>query len=170
MEAGGDWKLPWEGGCRCGAVRFRISAPPLMSAVCHCRGCQQMTGSAFTTTLFVPDEGFALIDGEVVPGGTGSPGVRHQHCDRCKSWVFTVAEPSMGFTNVRATLLDDAGWFVPFIETQTAEKLPWVSTPAVHSYDRFPAPPEFPGLIAEHAERGARPLAAPAAAFADTLA
>jgi hypothetical protein len=116
-----------------------------------------MTGSAFSTTLFVPDEGFAMVDGATVPGGAGAPEVRHHHCDRCKSWVFTTAEPAMGFTNVRATLLDDAAWFAPFIETQTAEKLSWVSVPAVHSYERFPEPPEFPALIAEHAQRGARP-------------
>ena len=24
-----DWKLPWDGGCRCGKVRFRVSAEPL---------------------------------------------------------------------------------------------------------------------------------------------
>ena len=30
-----DWKLPWEGGCRCGEVRFRVTAPPLLSAACH---------------------------------------------------------------------------------------------------------------------------------------
>ena len=152
-----DWKLPWEGGCRCGAVRFRISGPPLMSAVCHCRGCQRMTGSAFSTTLFVPEDGFALLAGETVLGGAMPADARHHHCDSCKGWVFTTAEPSMGFVNVRATLLDDAAWFAPFIETQTAEKLPWASTPAVHSYERFPQPADFPALIAEHAERGARP-------------
>jgi hypothetical protein len=157
QDTGQDWKLPWEGGCRCGAVRFRIGAPPLMSAVCHCRGCQRMTGGAFSTTLFVPADGFALIQGEPVLGGARSPEVRHHHCDACKSWVFTTAEPSMGFVNVRATLLDDASWFAPFIETQTVEKLPWVATPAAYSYERFPDPAEFPPLIAEHAERGARP-------------
>ena len=26
-----DWKLPWEGGCRCGEVRFRVTSPPFLS-------------------------------------------------------------------------------------------------------------------------------------------
>ena len=26
-----EWNLPWNGGCRCGQVRFRISAPPLVT-------------------------------------------------------------------------------------------------------------------------------------------
>ena len=156
-QAGGDWKLPWDGGCRCGAVRFRISAPPLVSAVCHCRGCQRMSGSAFSTTLIVPEGGFSVTEGETVLGGAPSPDLRHQHCDRCKSWVFTRMEPSMGFTNVRATLLDDAGWFVPFLESFTAEKLPWAATGARHSFEGFPDRSRFGPLMAEYAEHGARP-------------
>jgi hypothetical protein len=33
-----DWKLPWEGGCLCGEIRFRVGAPPLLTMACHCRG------------------------------------------------------------------------------------------------------------------------------------
>jgi hypothetical protein len=43
-------KLPIEGGCRCGRVRFRLAEQPWLEAACHCRGCQRMTASAFSTT------------------------------------------------------------------------------------------------------------------------
>ena len=33
-----DWNLPWEGGCRCGQVRFRISQPPLLYPYWHQAG------------------------------------------------------------------------------------------------------------------------------------
>ena len=42
------WKLPWNGGCRCGAVRLRVTKPPLLAAACHCTGCQSMSASAFS--------------------------------------------------------------------------------------------------------------------------
>jgi hypothetical protein len=34
-----DWKLPWDGGCRCGEVRVRVTKPPLLAGACHCTGC-----------------------------------------------------------------------------------------------------------------------------------
>ena len=34
-----------EGGCQCGAVRYRITAPVVRANLCHCRMCQRATGS-----------------------------------------------------------------------------------------------------------------------------
>lgn len=139
--------LPWAGGCRCGKIRFRATKPPLMTAVCHCHGCQRMTASAFSTTLILPADALEILEGEPVPGGLHGDQARHCHCDWCKSWLFTRLAPEFGAVNVRATMLDDASWFSPFIETQTAERLSWVATPARRSFARFPAPSDFPALI-----------------------
>ena len=152
-----EWKLPWEGGCRCGGLRFRIDAPPLLASICHCRGCQRMSASTFSTTLTIPSAGFAVTQGEAVVGGLHAEEVHHYHCGHCKSWVFTRPGQDLGFVNVRATMLDEPGWFVPYVETQTAEKLPWVSTPAQRSYERFPPFEEWQALSAEYAQHGARP-------------
>jgi hypothetical protein len=35
-----------EGGCYCGAVRYRADGTPLMKAQCHCRECQYITGGS----------------------------------------------------------------------------------------------------------------------------
>lgn len=35
------------GGCLCGQVRYRTAGLPSRITVCHCRWCQQRTGSAF---------------------------------------------------------------------------------------------------------------------------
>lgn len=54
-----------------------------------------------------------------------------------------------GFVNVRATMLDDPRWFVPFVETCTAEALPWAKTAATHSFANIPPPESFGPIVAE---------------------
>jgi hypothetical protein len=146
-----DWNLPWDGGCRCGQVRIRISAPPLLTMACHCTGCQRMSASAYSLSVAVPSEGFAVTQGEPVIGGLH--GRSHHHfCPYCMSWMFTRTEGFDFFVNVRATMLDDRSWFAPYIETWTSEKLPWATTPAVHSYQGVPPLETYQRLVQEYAE------------------
>lgn len=151
-----DWKLPWEGGCRCGQLRFRISAPPFLTMACHCTGCQRMTGSAFSLSVGVPAEGFAVLAGTPVVGGLRGVG-GHQFCDHCMSWVYTRPEGMAWLVNVRATMLDDPAWAAPFVETWTSERLPWAITPARHSFEALPADKDFPAMIEEFRREGPRP-------------
>jgi hypothetical protein len=151
-----DWKLPWLGGCRCGHTRLRVSAPPLLASACHCRGCQRMTASAFSLTLTVPSAGFEVTEGEPVVGGLHGP-TRHYFCPHCLSWMFTRPEGFDAFVNLRPSMLDDHDWFSPFIEVQTCEKLPWATTPALHSFAAEPAFSAYEALVAEYAGKGARP-------------
>jgi hypothetical protein len=143
--------LPWEGGCRCGQVRIRISKPPLLTMACHCSGCQTMSASAFSLSVAVPVDGFEVTAGEPVIGGLHGE-AEHNFCPHCKSWMFT--RPGRApFVNVRPSMLDDHSDFAPFIETYTSEKLAWAATPAVHSYERFPPMEAYEGLIGEYQAR-----------------
>ena len=105
-----------------------------------------MTASAHSLTLTVPAAGFRVTQGEPVIGGLHGP-TRHFGCGHCLSSVFTRPEGMDGFVNLRATMLDQQGWFVPFVEVRRDEMLPWAGTPAPH---RYPSDPDF-------AARGARP-------------
>jgi hypothetical protein len=67
------------------------------------------------------------------------------------SWLFTRPDGLDFFVNVRTPLLEERLWDEPFIETFTAEKLPWAVTPARHSYPAFPPPESYEALIAEYA-------------------
>jgi len=146
-----------EGGCRCGQVRFRMTGAPLITMACHCTGCQRMTASAFSLSVLLPEEAFEVTAGEPVVAGAGSPDLDHHFCPRCMSWMFTRPKAIGPFVNVRTTLLDDPAGLEPFIETQTAEKLPWATTPAGESFERFPAMDDFGRLIAAYAQRNAAP-------------
>ena len=149
----GDPSLPKEGQCRCGQVRFRITAPPLLTMACHCTGCQRMSASAYSLSAAIPSEGFAVVQGEPVIGGLHGPN-RHFFCPHCLTWLFTRPDGLDQFVNIRPTMLDDAVWSTPFIETFTSEKLPWAVTPAVHSYETYPPMDAYGDLVREYAERG----------------
>lgn len=146
-----------EGGCRCGRVRFRVSAPPLLTMACHCRGCQRMTGSAFSLSAAYPAGAFEVTAGEPVIGGLHADEVRHFFCPWCMSWMFTRPAEAEWIVNVRATLFDEAHDFEPFMETYASEKLPWVTTPAVRSFPQFPQMADYEELTAAYARsRGTR--------------
>jgi hypothetical protein len=151
-----DWKLPWNGGCLCGRVRFRISLPPLLTMACHCTGCQKLSASAFSLSIAVPSEGFAVTQGEPVIGGLHGPH-KQLYCPHCKNWMFTRAAGMDFFINVRATMLDDHQWVVPFVEVATAEKLPWAVTSAPHRFPTQPTPEGYQPLVDAFAREGIRP-------------
>jgi hypothetical protein len=148
----GEWIFPIEGACRCEQVRMRITAPPFITMACHCKGCQRMSSSAYSLSVAVPSEGFAVTQGKPVIGGLHGS-LQHYFCSYCMSWMFTRPPGVDWFVNVRASLLDDADRFAPYIETCTKEKLTWATTPAVHSYGAFPPLEEFPRLIEAYARR-----------------
>ncbi|WP_455269383.1 GFA family protein [Rhizobium herbae] len=146
--------VPQEGGCRCGQVRLKISAPPILTMACHCTGCQKMSSSAYSLSAAIPAEGFEVIAGEPVIGGLHGA-TRHYFCPHCMTWMFTRPEGMDWFVNLRPTMLDDSSGFAPFIETFTSEKLPFAATAAVHSYETFPPMEAYEGLVQEFAAQSA---------------
>jgi hypothetical protein len=109
-----------------------------------------MSASAFSLSVAIPSTGFAIVRGSPVIGGLRNPELSHFFCPKCITWMFTRFRPE--FVNLRVTMLQDASWFVPFIETWTKTRLPWASTPAVHSYAEFPPVEDYASLTAEFSE------------------
>jgi hypothetical protein len=140
------------GGCRCGQVRFTVFGRPLLTMACHCTGCQRMTASAFSLSALYPTDRFEVIWGEPVIGGLHGA-TRHFFCPHCMSWLFTRPEGMDPFVNVRATLLDDARSFRPFVETYISEALPWAKTSAVHAFEKFPPMEQHAAFLAEYAKQ-----------------
>lgn len=143
-------ELPSDGQCRCGEVQIRIAAQPILTMACHCKGCQRMSASAFSLSAAIPTKGFEVTRGAPVLGGLGNPDLQHFFCPLCMTWMFTRFLPE--FVNVRPTMLENVSWFVPFIETWTKTKLPWVTTPALHSYAEFPPMEDYAKLTAEFSQ------------------
>lgn len=54
-----------DGGCLCGAVKWRANINPNMVGICHCTQCQINSASAFQWTALVPAEDFELLSGQL---------------------------------------------------------------------------------------------------------
>lgn len=141
------------GECRCGSTRIEVSAPPVMTAACHCRGCQRMSSSAYSLTAMFPAPAFRVVAGEPVKGGIRGEQLDHFFCPDCMTWMFTRINGMDEMVNVRPTMFDEPAWCEPFIETVTAEKLSWAQTPARHSYESFPPVEDYPQLLQDFASR-----------------
>lgn len=70
------------GGCQCGAVRYRLTAPPERVHLCHCRMCQKAVGGPFAALAPVPGRGFSWTRG--TPASFASSSLAHRDfCARC---------------------------------------------------------------------------------------
>ena len=73
-----------EGGCQCGAVRYRVSGEPVMAALCHCTMCRRANAApAVAWAMFQESQVAFLKDRPATyassPGGAARllPGLRH---------------------------------------------------------------------------------------------
>ena len=129
-----------EGGCACGAVRYRLTSDPLITHCCHCLNCQRQTGSAFVINLLIEADRVELITGDPqpveVPRDDGSR-QRIYRCPDCQVAVYSdYGRPEVLF--VRAGTLDEPSSVAPDVHIFTMSKLGWVtlpeSVPAVEVY------------------------------------
>ena len=151
-----DWKLPWSAACMCGRVQMRIAQAPVISMACHCRGCQRLTSGPYSLTLMLPEAGFK-VEGPTEIGALHKADMQHHFCAHCKNWVYSDGERIPGFVNFRSTMLEDASWVTPFVESNVASKLPGVVSGAKYSYQGFPPPENRQMLMEGFAREGARP-------------
>jgi hypothetical protein len=121
-----------DGGCQCGAVRYRVSAEPLRLSMCHCTQCQHQSGSAFGMSLIVADTAFELLQGSLKTWTRSSDSGRMvacSFCPECGTRIHHKADSYKGYTNVKPGTLDDTSWLEPTISIWMSSKQPWVVVP-----------------------------------------
>jgi hypothetical protein len=133
-----------DGGCTCGAVRYRLTDRPLFVHCCHCTWCRRETGSAFAVNALIETAKVELLKGDVVRADLPSPSGKGQTFSRCPQCGLTLwshyaaAREKIAF--VRVGTLDDPSAAPPDIHIYTAARLPWVvlpdGVPAVAEYYR----------------------------------
>ena len=121
-----------EGGCSCGAVRYRLKDRPMFTHCCHCLDCQRQTGSAFVLNALIETDRIERLAGEPVifsmPTDSGRPHDVHR-CGTCgvAVWSDYGRRPYVRF--VRVGTLDDPTAVAPDVHIFTRSKQPWVRLP-----------------------------------------
>jgi hypothetical protein len=104
-----------EGGCLCGAIRFRATAEPVQTTICHCRFCQRATGSAFLVEPIFRggDVVFSGAEPKVYERRSEGSGklVRVNFCGECGSSLFLAFERFPTVIGIFAGTFDDPNWF-----------------------------------------------------------
>ncbi len=124
--------LPLAGGCSCGAVRYRLAAPPMFVHCCHCRDCQRQTGSAFVLNALIEAANVELVSGQPVPVSMPTDSGRpHEifRCPECKVALWSDYGGRKVMFFVRTGTLDDPSAVTPDVHIYTRSKLPWVVLP-----------------------------------------
>ncbi|TRW18228.1 GFA family protein [Glacieibacterium frigidum] len=131
-----------EGGCQCGAVRYRVSAADLKVYACHCRECQRQSGSAFALSAPVRSADFALTgDVGVWSRGTAS-GARTacSFCAACGTRIHHQSSAAPEWLTLKPGTLDDTSGLFARAHIWTAHRQPWVILdPAVEAFETQPA-------------------------------
>ena len=133
---------PFQGGCACKAVRYKVSSEPVAFMLCHCRDCQYASGGEPAAVVVVPKAAFSLTKGEVksygVTGESGNKVVR-QFCANCGTPLFSALDGNPGLWAIKAGSLDDSSWLKPtaFLWTKSAQ--PWAhKDAAITSFEKQP--------------------------------
>ena len=136
--------FPLEGGCTCGAVRYRLLSKPLFVHCCHCRWCQRESGASFALNAMIEADRVVVLKGtpEVVNTPTNSgKGQKIYRCPHCRIALWSnYAGAGDKVRFVRVGTLDEPDRVPPDIHIFTASKQPWVALapdiPAVTEYYR----------------------------------
>jgi hypothetical protein len=125
--------LALEGGCTCGAVRYRMTGAPMFVHCCHCRWCQRETGASFALNAMIEADRVVLLSGTPEAVATPSESGKGQRITRCPAcrvalWSnYSGAGDAVRF--VRVGTLDEPDRLPPDIHIYTASKQPWVVIP-----------------------------------------
>ncbi len=138
-------KIPFTGGCSCGAIRYECMAEPIMMLHCHCRDCQQSSGGPFSSFVVVPKEAFKLLKGSPrfhdSPSDAGGK-TRRVFCSECGSPILGKPDAVPHIVAIRTASLDDPSWFNPQVDVWTSDAQPWDQMDsAIPKFEQYPPPP-----------------------------
>ncbi len=131
-----------EGGCYCGAVRYRAEGDPLFKGQCHCRECQYVSGGFPNVVMAMPEPGFAWTKGapkQFRRKDLATP-VTREFCAECGTHLTTRTHNLPGAVLVKVGTLDEPAVFgQPQMAIFTIDKQSFHHVPeGIPAFERLP--------------------------------
>lgn len=131
------------GGCACRAVRYRITAPPIVTRICWCRFCQYLGAGAGTVNACFPT-GAVHVEGQLADYVSVADSGNRMHrrfCSTCGTPMFSEAEARPHLIFVRAGTLDDPELAKPAMTIWVSQAPTWACIdPRLPKVDAQPPP------------------------------
>lgn len=113
-----------EGGCLCGAVRYRVSGSCVSKSLCHCRSCRLAGGAPSVAWVVFRRRDFAFVEGQPARFHSSPPVIR-TFCGQCGTPLTYQRDCWPDTIDVTTVTLDRADEFPPTKEIWVSERLPW---------------------------------------------
>ena len=115
-----------QGGCLCGAVRYRLASEPFEAGYCHCATCRRATGAPVVAFGTVPFEDFQV---------SGNP--RHRRssgfgerwfCTECGTQIAMHVDHQPDTIDFTIATLDDPEYLRPQFHIFFGSRIEWFDT------------------------------------------
>ena len=131
-----------EGGCYCGAVRYKTEGDAMFKAQCHCRECQYGSGGSPNVVMAMPESGFSYTKGAPADfrrSDLDNP-VTREFCANCGTQLVSKAPSVPGAVLIKVGTLDDPAVFgQPQMAIFTVDQQPFHQIPdGLPTFERTP--------------------------------
>ena len=135
----------FEGGCLCGAIRYRAGGNSFGSVACHCRDCQRIASGSAANFLIMRKAEVSVTQGRAqawTKQGDSGRAITRSFCGTCGSPLFIALEALPDMAGIAAGSLDDPSAFKPGMEIWLDSAPPWHRPePDVPHFKKGPVPP-----------------------------
>lgn len=128
-----------EGGCHCGAIRYKTAGEPMTHALCHCTDCRHHAGAMMVGWAMFQDNQVIVTKGTTKTYHSSEHG-RRAFCSDCGTGLFYKNQEVLpNITDIQTGTLDNPNLLPARCHIQTAERISWLSD--IHNlpeFERYP--------------------------------
>jgi hypothetical protein len=114
-----------EGGCICGAIRYRVRGRPSNTMICHCQTCRRVAASPVVAWVTFSKSEFQLVQGHPSEFRSSAP-VRRSFCGSCGTQLTYAHDDSPATVDITTCSLDNPDAFPPTHHSWLSHDLAWV--------------------------------------------